>query len=563
MEKKYPVSVKKIFFSVFFAVCTFSLWAATPLPSTKSNKAYFHSVDKIALAGVEDGSPSSIQAAMHRIHKSSEEYSEKEKVLLFVAASIYEIAWPSCTVSWNVYPLEKETQYEAAVKSVKNAVYDYSTGNTDFLTSILPALVLLKESVIDADKIREECYFSIKKAMEYNSDSTLAFYLLGTYFAQKKNYSDAVTWLSKAYEKDSSCFEIGLAYAEALNKNNQKEMAARIINTFAESNPDNIEVLKQNAYIAFAEGDLSAAEEYVARVIQQAPNDLEFILLRAKIFVEKKDYIHAVSLLDLYAKQNTDNCDYLILRAKVQMDWSKNYNAAAETIEKAMKLYPEDENVLILAARISSQTDSPVAGKYADELADMVLEKNPENQDALIYALNGLIQKKNWKSAYEISTKLMAAENPSSEVILRYVQACINYGKGKEALETASNSYSQNKTDENLVQAYVYAYVNQHSRDSSINLINSLMSASSQKMKSFLYFRRSYLQRSEEKILSDLRSSLIANPRNDEALFRLYEIYYEKKDYRKAQYYLRQVVAIKPNDTELKNLNEKLTALLK
>ena len=85
---------------------------------------------------------------------------------------------------------------------------------------------------------------------------------------------------------------------------------------------------------------------------------------------------------------------------------------------------------------------------------------------------------------------------------------------------------------------------------------------SSSKVKSYLYYRRSFLQLTEEKSLADLRSSLIANPRNSDALFRMYEIYYSKEDYRKAQYYLRQVVAINPNDSSIKKLNEALTKLI-
>ena len=55
---------------------------------------------------------------------------------------------------------------------------------------------------------------------------------------------------------------------------------------------------------------------------------------------------------------------------------------------------------------------------------------------------------------------------------------------------------------------------------------------------------------------------MISNPRNADSLFHLYEIYYGKKEYRKAQYYLRQVVAINPNDTSVKKLNEALTKLI-
>ena len=78
----------------------------------------------------------------------------------------------------------------------------------------------------------------------------------------------------------------------------------------------------------------------------------------------------------------------------------------------------------------------------------------------------------------------------------------------------------------------------------------------------YLYRNGDYLQLTEEKSLADLRSSLIANPRNSDALFRLYELYYAKQDYRKAQYYLRQVVAINPNDSSVRKLNEALTQLV-
>ena len=74
-------------------------------------------------------------------------------------------------------------------------------------------------------------------------------------------------------------------------------------------------MLKQKAYIAFAEKKYDDAEVYVARVLQQTPNDLSFLLFRAKIFVEKKDYIHATTLLDMYARQNDDDLEYLLLHS--------------------------------------------------------------------------------------------------------------------------------------------------------------------------------------------------------------------------------------------------------
>ena len=94
------------------------------------------------------------------------------------------------------------------------------------------------------------------------------------------------------------------------------------------------------------------------------------------------------------------------------------------------------------------------------------------------------------------------------------------------------------------------------------NLIQKLLQDASSKMKSFLYYQRSFLSSSEDSVLMDLRSSLTANPRNKDALFRLYQIYFEKKEYRKAQYYLKQVVALSPGDESLLQLNRQLEEIL-
>ena len=300
----------------------------------------------------------------------------------------------------------------------------------------------------------------------------------------------------------------------------------------------------------------------MARVLSQTPNDLEFLLFRAKILIEKNDYIHAVSLLDMYSRQNSTNIDYLLLRAKVQLDWSKNTTLATETIEKALSLYPENKDALLFAARVASSTDSPVAGKYADELVSKILENDPSNEEALSYALDGLIRRSSWQSAYDISKKLVSKENPSSDLISKHVEICIALGKKNEALTLATSFYNKNSQDENILQSYVLAQVASGNKTQSLDLINKLLDSSSSKMKSFLYYRRSFLQGTETAQLADLRSSLIANPRNSDSLFRLYEIYFDKADYRKAQYYLKQVVALKPNDSSIKKLNESLTKLL-
>ncbi len=534
---------------------------AIKLPTASKPKSYFAKISEDVVQNVELGSPASISAAMASFHKTEAELSENEKVLIYAASEIMRILWSSQKITWTVYNVTDETPYTGALKSVRNGIYDTSTGNTDFLSTFLPALVYLTPNI--TSNVQAQCEQGILDALKINPSSVAANYLAGLYYEQRTDYEKAEPYLAKAYE-GSKTIEILLEYAKVLSKNGKSALAEEVMKEAGagSGSTQSLAVLKQNAYIAFEKGDYAAAEEAVARVLQQTPNDLEFVLFRARLFIEKNDYIHAVSLLDMYARQNDTNIDYLILRARVQLDWSKNTNAATDTIEKALQLYPDNVEALLMAARISSLTDGPVAGKYADELAAIVLEKKPSNNDALVYALDGLVQRENWQEAYDISSNLIKKQPDNESLILKHVTVCLKLNKKSEAMDIAQKAYNSNPSSEIITQAYILTSTQVLSRDESIKLIDSMLPSASSKTKSYLYYRRSFLERSEDTALADLRSSLIANPRNSDALFRLYEIYYDKKDYRKAQYYLKQVVAINPNDSSVRKLNEALTQLI-
>lgn len=529
------------------------------VPAGKNQRQFFAKVNPAVLYNVQKGSPEALREAMSLLRQKSGEYDESEKILALVSAEIMKLVWPSEKVTWDIPSVSSDNSYTGAISSVRQGVFDSSTGNVDFLATLLPALVIVNNS--SDSSVYESCENAIKAALELQSDSVLADYLLGILYEKKQNFAGAEEYLALAYQGTSKNTEINLAYSRVLRANGKLAEASKILNSM-DTGSNDIAVLKQNAYIAFDGGDYESAELFVARVLQQTPNDLEFLLFRAKILIEKKDYIHAVSLLDVYARQDSSSIDYLVLRARVQLDWSKNTTAASETVEKALQMYPDNLDALMFAARISSETDSPVAGKYADELAARVLEKRPGNQEAMTYALDGLIQRENWKEAYTASRNLISLGNVSPEVVEKYVNVCLKLGKNSEAFEYAKTRYEANPSDEVLLQSYILAYSKVGNRDAVLKYIDSLMNSSSSKVKSYLYYRRSFLQLTEEKALADLRSSLIANPRNSDALFRLYELYYDKQDYRKAQYYLRQVVAINPNDSSFKKLNEALTKLI-
>ncbi len=523
-------------------------------------KGAFPSVSENVLAEVENGSPQSLKNALSVLKKDAASYEEDELILVNVACSLMNIVWPSETYIFDAPPVTEKNAYTGAIDSARQGVYDSSTGNTDFLTIVLPSVVLVtSEARSDYYAEAEE---ALKSALKLRKDSVLANYLLGLLYKRMQNYESAKTFLKKAHEGTENNLETGMALIQTMLSLGQNEAAYTGVKKLLESNPQNKALLKLTADTAYENGDLTGAEQYVARVLQQEPDNTKYILFRAKILVSKNEYIKAASLLDVYARTDTKARDYLVLRAKVQKDWNRNITAATKTLEEALSLYPDDREIILAAASLAGETGNTIAGKNASQLVDQILAEEGDNMTALQIQINEMVKNKKWNEAYKSSSSLLKLKNRPEDAVFTHIEICISSGRKDEAWKLASGLYSSNPSDENVLQAYISVLVATGRNGEAQRLINQLMSSGSGKLKSFLYYQKSFLDSGEDAILADLRSSLTANPRNRDALYRLYQIYYAKKEYRKAQYYLKQVVALSPADESLLAKNRELTNLV-
>jgi len=528
--------------------------------SKQGSRTYFSGVDKETMAAVENGSPESIRAAVSRIRKPELDYTETEKVLLSVMAAVMEMVWPSEKVDWDVPEVTDVTPYLGAIDSARKGVYDFSTGNIDFLTLVLPSIVVISSDNVSG--YAQSAEQALERGLRIRPDSVLAQYLLGILCQKTGRNTDALAHFISASQGSPSCLETSYARAVCLKNLGRMDESSAIAGMLVARYPSDIRILKLCAETSFALKSYSSAEEYVARVLQQDPNDLEYILFRARILTEKGDYIRAASLLDVYARQNSTSRDYLLLRARIQRDWSKNISAAVSTIETALAKYPDDVDVLLFAAQLAAVTDAPVGGRTSEQLAEAVLMSDPDNREALRYQIEGTVESGAWQKAYTLSKKLLAKDN-SHQTIFTHIRICLEIDKSDEAWNLISPIYRDNPDDEDVLQSYIVVLTRTGRASQALSLINSRLQNASPKMKSFFYFRRSFLDSGQDQILADLRSSLIANPRNGDALFRLYQLYYNQKDYLKAQYYLKQVIALDPNNAAMRKLNDDLIKLIK
>ncbi len=535
--------------------------AVPVIPSKTEKLGNFPDISSATLKLIENGTLSSLKTALSQLRTPDQVYNNQQIILLNVISGIMNIVYPSEKISWPIPPVDFENNYTAALNSAKKGGYDFSAGNSDFLELTLPSLVLLTAPSLK--NFYPESEASLKDALKLYPESFLANYLLALLFYRQNRDIEAMQYFAKAYAIDDSCLTMNQTYANCLIRNNENALADKISKKILQENPDNAEILKVSAISSFNYGDLQSAEQYVIRVLQQEPDNMEFILLRAKILMKKGEYLNVSSLLDVYGRNNGTSKDYLLLRAELQRDWNKNISAASSTMQTALNFYPDDIDVLLMSASIMAASGQKIGQRTLKDVLDTVLQKDPENILAKELLISEYINSENWNSAYNISSSLINDKNYSQEILLKHIKSCIKMNLISEARSTLTLLNSLNVEKSVLELADVQVLIAEGKKAEAVNLIQKALSLYSGKLKSDFYYERSRIASSDEQRLSDLRSSLTANPRNPDALFALYKYYFDKADYRKAQYYLRQVVALNPENSKLTELNAQLDSLIK
>jgi uncharacterized protein HemY len=389
--------------------------------------------------------------------------------------------------------------------------------------------------------------------------------------ANRQGYLQAAAdYYRQAWELDESCYPAGVGYARSLIDLGKADQALGIARRLQGRYAESVDMLRLCADAAFALRDWDSADPYILQVLKAEPENVAFLLMRARILVERKEYLKANSLLDAYATRDKTGKTYLLLRSRVMREWNKNPSAAASILQDALRLYPADLEVLLASAEVCYQTGGRINGQGGRELVSSVLSRDAANGTALSLLVEDYIRAAEWKSALETADRLQAVSTSESARILR-VRALLGAGQAAKAVPVARELYDGSEaslsttsaaTKQIIIGLYLAALVDSGDKRAAADLIGRLLDGADSRLKSVLYFYQARLEASPEARLGALRSSLLADPRNQDALFAMYAWYFDRKDWRKAQYYLKQVIALEPLNPQYAALQAKLDELL-
>ena len=522
-------------------------------------------LDSTLAAHIEKGSPASLKEAVLFIQNDSKGLTNENKLYLKVIADIMYLVYPLETNGVKPPLYAEDEPYLQALKEVKSGLYPVSTKKDGFLGLIIPTLVLTYNDFSDTvlAQYSEDIESRLTEAQKLRPQSVLPHYLLGLLKEKNNKLTEAVVLYQKAWQLDSSCYPAGFKYGHFAAESGNGAEALKIADTLNASYKDNTEVKLLYAQAHIAKNDLNKASENIVSVLKKEPENISALLLRIRILIEQKEYLRANSLLDAYSTKNKIAKNYLLYRARVTKEWNKNLIRASEFLTEAYKYYPEDFNVLLACAEICFEASTKIDNKSADFFIRKVLEAYPKNTAALALLVKNDINNGKWAQAVE-SAEDLAAKYPSDANKELLLTSYLGAGQTSKALSLAKKLYANTKNPSNsFINLYMEALYAGKDYQTVKQVINQKIKGADSQLKSILYYYNAKLEQgNSSEYLNFLQSSLLSNPRNKDSLFAMYEWYLKTKDYKKAKYYLGQVLALNPSNKNLVNLSENLDKLL-
>ena len=185
------------------------------------------------------------------------------------------------------------------------------------------------------------------------------------------------------HEYAIKCFKAALAIKEdlevrdylatALVRNNELLPAYEQLQKLAEAQPDNQAIYEQMANVAYMMEDYVAMSQACEKAILIDNSNSRVHYLYAKACIGQDDYINAIAMLTKAIVLKPDFADAYLLRGQTLLKMGDR-NGARDDMETLLADYPEQEDVLMLKARVELAD-----GKPNDAIATYgkVIEVNP------------------------------------------------------------------------------------------------------------------------------------------------------------------------------------------
>jgi tetratricopeptide (TPR) repeat protein len=509
---------------------------------------------------IETGSLSLMLQAMELIQDRGLGSIEFGRVMNGIITVFIKRVYPDSEILVPPLDLPQTNKYARIIKEAEKGNYVRPADNSsDFFEYVLPFLSVNDSTPHDVLLMIMK---DLEKAGEQRPLSVLPFYFRGLVFEHIGQFDDAAASFAAAYEVSDECYSalIGIARVAELSGRNREAVAQ--LADLAVRYPDNIRIKRQLALTLYDNGDWARAGPAVDEILLIEPRDGEFLLMKASILIKDGQYAKALAPLETYSSINPSGKLYLFLRARVQYEGYRNRDAALNYLRAIIRNAPDDEEVLTFAAVLLMESQKDADHAEGREFLARLRQSPGSSATVLVLSLRDAVRRESWQEAQGFLNGILAVRRDAQTLQNAYL---VERGLGNNAvaLAYARELYNKDSSNNEYIAVYVSALIDNGRKEDASRLMEGLLSASaSVAARSRFFYLRSRLQGNDESAYDDLLSSLFEDPRNLDAIIALFEMCHRRQEERRAAYYLKQALALSPENPRIKRYETEYAALL-
>jgi tetratricopeptide (TPR) repeat protein len=508
----------------------------------------------------ETGILSSMLQAVELIRSRDLSGSEFGRTMAGINTILIKLIYPDSLAKLPVVDLPQTSNYARIIRDAEKGVYDQpAQTSTDFFEHILPFLAVNDQT---EPGVFASILNDLEKAQTLKPNSVLPLLFQGFVYERTQRFNQAEQSFRQVYQISNECYPARIGLARVRRIAGFPQEAIDILSDLIIRYPDSIQIKRERAISYYRNNDLSRALSAMDEILQADPRDGEILLIKASILLEQGQYSQSNTSLDSYASINPNNRTYLFLRARVQAEGNRNRDSALNYLRSILRNSPDDTEVLVYAAGLLMESQRPADQSEGREMLERLRRTNGSSIEVLSLSLRDAVQREQWQEAQGYLNRILAVRRTVQDLTDAY-NVERGLGNNARALTYARELFERDNSNHDYAAIYISALINSGRRDEASRLLESrINSASTSQIKSRYYYLRSRLQSNQDNALGDLRSSLFEDPRNLDAIIAMFQIYHDRREERRAVYYLKQGLAISPDHPVLKRYEKEYASLL-
>jgi tetratricopeptide (TPR) repeat protein len=507
---------------------------------------------------IQGASPEQLREAVLMLEDPARSFPEAEDLAAF-AVALFDLLYPQLTESGylgagSIPPYRgaysRTLDRARAGQPPLSGLPSQNDAGDEFFDLVVPALFLVRPADPAALSPAElsALFGLLEQARRRNRSSALPLYLQGRIRELEGNPERAAALYQESLDRAPSFYPAAQALAVLLLKQGEAERAAELLEQIAGRLPriGSIEYPLAEAY--YQTGQLEAASAAVARVLLEEPDRTDALLLRARVLAAEGNWNQALRLLNLLLYQHPDSQAAYLLGARLRYEEAADPEGALELLTEAENQFPQAAEFPELAGRIYLDTGRD--GEGLNQL-QRALDLDPGRVSTLRLLLSNAMDMQRWLQSAIYLSQILEQEQ-SEQDLLQAIEIYRSLGDPAQVLYYAEQLYQGNPSVDNLV-VYAQALLAEGRGQQAGALIEQgLEQAQTPALHSTLLTLQASMTEDPAKALGLVREALMEYPRNYLALVKITDLYVDQRELRKASLYLKQAIALDPNNAALR-----------